>query len=190
MRRADCRTGSRGRAWTLALVRCVAAAFLLATTLRAQAPQQISVGAYDLPRQVAGMTVYDLLQKAPFSNPAWRIELWCTWSDGASIQRKKASEFSVDEQKALHVQRYSPGFGDRAGVAAPLTVANPRRSDDRKYRDDLVTSDDKGGVVGVEIDPPVDNMKFAAWAVVVAAAAGLALGWIIGGALARRARPA
>jgi hypothetical protein len=189
MRHEASRPGSVVRAWTLALLRCVAAAFLLSATLQAQV-SSINVSAYDLPRQVAGMKVSDLLQKPPFSNADSKIELWCVWSEAGAIHRKKATDFTVSEQQALIVQRYSPGFGDREGVANPLTAANPKRSDDRKYRDATVASADKGGVVGVEIDPPVDSVMFALWAVVVAAAVGLLLGALIGAALARRARPA
>ena len=189
MRREECRPGSVARAWTLALLRCVAAACLLSATLHAQV-SSITVSAYDLPRQVAGMKVHDLLQKPPFNNADSKIELWCTWSEGGAIHRKRATDFTVSEQQALTVLRYSPGFGDREGAANPLTAANPRRSDDRKYRDAAVASADKGGVVGVEIDPPVDGGMVAMWAVVAVAAAALVLGLLIGAALARRTRPA
>lgn len=189
MQRAESRPGSRARAWMMALLRGIAAVFLLSATLQAQV-STINVSAYDLPRQVAGMKVHDLLQKSPFNNADSKIELWCVWSEGGAIHRKKATDFTVSEQQTLIVQRYSPGFGDREGAANPLTAANPKRSDDRKYRDATVASADKGGVVGVEIDPPVDSAMFALWVVVVVAVAGLMLGLLIGAALARRARPA
>ena len=78
----------------------------------------------------------------------------------------------------LIVLRYTPGFGSRQGYIPDLQSPPDPKSDRRKYHDLAASMTDKGGVVGVEIEPPVEEHAVSALPIAVGVLIGA---FVVGG---------